>query len=186
MEPYIEIKKLYEDGTIKKIANQIGGQEYGEDLAQEIVLILLEKNEKIISKLLEEKAIKFYIVGIATNLFRSNNSEFQKKYRHNEIKEQISNQYNQPDDPYNSNIDDLYQKALQEMDTWANPNQYPYDKKLFLLYLELGSKKSIERKTGIPYRSIIYTIENCKQKLKNALQSDYDYFINYHGHISNL
>ncbi len=69
--------------------------------------------------------------------------------------------------------DAIFNRALEVMDSWAKAGAYPYDKQLFLLWLELGNKKLIERHTKIPWRSISYTINNCKQKLKHELGPDY-------------
>lgn len=166
------IVKIYEDGTIKKICKTIAGDDYADDLAQEIVLILLEKDITMIIDLNNRNQLKYYIIGIATNLFRSNTSDFQKKYRHGQENIEIDDQIcNMPTTGYDHQIDILYQKAMEIMDTWAKPGQYPFEKKLFLLYLQIYNMTTIAKLTTIPYRTIRRSIEQSKQKLKNELSN---------------
>jgi len=118
--------------------------------------------------------LNFYIVRMAINLYRSRNSKFQRDFRHNELREEIADQQLEAaDEPYDQRPDAIFNRALEVMDSWAKAGAYPYDKQLFLLWLELGNKKLIERHTKIPWRSISYTINNCKQRLKHELGSDY-------------
>lgn len=169
------ILKIYEDGTIQKICNTIAGKDYADDLAHEIVLILLEKEPKIINDLFNKNQLKYYIIGIATNLFRSTTSDFQKKYRHGQENININDEIcNISDNQYDHQIDHLYKKAMDIMDTWAKPGQYPFEKKLFLLYLQIYNMTTIAKLTTIPYRTIRRSIENSKQKLKNALSNDFN------------
>lgn len=118
--------------------------------------------------------LNFYIVRMAINLYRTRNSKFQRDFRHTELRQEIEEQQlEQPDEPYDERPDAIFQRALEVMEGWAKAGAYPYDKQLFLLWLELGNKKLIERQTKIPWRSISYTINNCKTRLKHELGADY-------------
>jgi len=38
--------------------------------------------------------------------------------------------------------------------------------------MQTGNMKAMSRETGIPYRSIIYSIEQAKAKIKTAIESN--------------
>jgi hypothetical protein len=168
------ISQLYTSGKLRQIARQLATADLAQDLEHEIVIRLLEKPPEKIEAMHAAGYLNFYIVRMAINLYRSNNSRFQRDYRHYEHHADInSQQIESTHEEYDDRADMLYEKAVQCMDNWAKPGQYPYDKQLFLLWLDLGNKKLIERKTKIPWRSISYTINNCKEKLKYELGPDY-------------
>jgi hypothetical protein len=73
---------------------------------------------------------------------------------------------------YDSLLDDLWAIAQQEMDSWAKDGAFPYDKELLNLLMQTGNMKAMSRETGIPYRSIIYSIEQAKAKIKTAIESN--------------
>ena len=72
---------------------------------------------------------------------------------------------------YNNLLDDLWEIAQQEIDSWAKDGAFPYDKVLLNLLMQTGNMKAMSRETGIPYRSIIYSIEQAKVKIKNSIES---------------
>ena len=169
------IHQLYNDGVFRQVARQIATSDYADDLEHELVIYCYDRPERV-EQLHASGALTFYIVRAAINLFRGKTSPFQRKYRHNEERAALG-EVEQVDEKYSTVPDHLYRKAEEEMDKWAAAGKYPYDKNLFLLWLELGNKKLINRNTGIPYRSICYTIDLCRQRLKLALQDDYNDFI---------
>jgi hypothetical protein len=168
------ILTLYTSGKLRQIARQLATPDLAPDLEHELVIRLYEKPADKIEAMHAGGYLNFYVVRMAINLYRSRNSKFQRDFRHNELREEITEiQLEAADEPYDDRPDAIYQRALQVMDSWAKAGAYPYDKQLFLLWLELGNKKLIERLTKIPWRSISYTINNCKQRLKHELGSDY-------------
>ena len=70
---------------------------------------------------------------------------------------------------YNSLMDDMWAIAEAEMDSWAKEGAFPYDKELLKLHMATGNMKKLSRETGIPYRSVIYSIEQAKAKIKAAI-----------------
>ncbi len=174
MEARTIILTLYTSGKLRQIARQLATADLAEDLEHELVIRLYEKPADKIEAMHAGGYLHFYIVRMAINLYRSNNSRFQRDFRHNELRQEIEHQQLQaPVEAYDERADELFARALECMDKWAKAGQYPYDKQLFLLWLELGNKKLIERRTKIPWRSISYTINNCKERLKYELGPDY-------------
>ena len=169
------ILDLYRTGEIRKACLTItGGDPLWRDLEQECVLILLEKDPAKILQIQAQGYFKFYVVRLLLNLYRGKNNQFAQKYRHHDLLEELN-----PDAPisqaeYDSLMDDLWAIAEAEMDTWAKDGAFPYDKELLRLHLKTGNMKKLSRDTGIPYRSIIYSIDQAKAKIKAAIQA--------HGH----
>ena len=167
VEARMIITTLYTSGKLKQIARQLATPDLAHDLEHELVLRLFEKPPDKIEAIHRAGYLNFYVVRMAINLYRSNNSRFQRDYRHHEHREEVQEGHTEsPVESYDERPDTIFERALECMDQWAKPGQYPYDKQLFLLWLELGNKKLIERRTKIPWRSISYTINNCKQRLK--------------------
>jgi hypothetical protein len=76
---------LYRSGEIRKACLTItGGNPLWKDLEQEVVLILLEKDPDKITKMQVQGYLRFYIVRLIMNLYRGNNNQFAKKYRHHD------------------------------------------------------------------------------------------------------
>ena len=162
--------QLHSSGQITKTCKQIL-PELADDLEQEIMLTLFEKPETKIIAAYNGGYFLFYVVRIIMNLARSKNSSLHRTLGH------LHNYEPMPEDiederQYDHTIDERAAAAHDEMDTWHQPGEYPYDKNLFLLHLSLGNKKELSRRTGIPYRSVCYTIDNCKKRLRDALNND--------------
>jgi len=88
------ISENYE--MLKGIARTITKNRYPdcEDLLSEVVLILLEGDEAKLSRLIEKKQIRYWIVRIMLNQYNSKTSPFHYKYRihearHRKAKEEI-------------------------------------------------------------------------------------------------
>ena len=56
-------------------------QSYFDDLVQEIYLIILEYDDNKIIKMYEQNQIKFFITRIIKNQYFAKNSQFYKKYK---------------------------------------------------------------------------------------------------------
>ena len=138
------------------------------------MLILLEKDPDKILKMQVQGYLRFYIVRLIMNLYRGNNNQFAKKYRHHDERTELDPEAAAEGKDYDTLLDDLWAIAQQEMDSWAKDGAFPYDKELLNLLMQTGNMKAMSRETGIPYRSIIYSIDQAKAKIKAAIQS--------HGH----
>jgi len=116
--------------------------------------------------------LRFYIVRLIMNLYRGNNNQFAKKYRHHDERVEVDPETQELSKDYDSLLDDLWAIAQQEMDSWAKDGAFPYDKELLNLLMQTGNMKAMSRETGIPYRSIIYSIEQAKAKIKTAIEAN--------------
>ena len=167
------ILDLYRSGEIRKACLTItGGNPLWRDLEQEAVLILLEKDPDKIAKMHQQGYLRFYIVRLIINLYRGNNNQFAKKYRHHDERVEIDPETQSELNDYDPLLDDLWAIAQSEMDSWAKDGAFPYDKELLNLLMQTGNMKAMSRETGIPYRSIIYSIEQAKAKIKSAIEAN--------------
>lgn len=148
--------------------------EMADDLSQEVMLTLFEKDESKIMAAYNGGYFLFYVVRIIMNLARSKNSSLHAKYKHLDIREEVTEDM-VTHTTYDHGIDELFDIANEEMNSWAKEGVYPYEKNLFELHLLLGNKAEIVRKTGIPRRSVCYTIDNCKEKLKKRINGNTHY-----------
>jgi DNA-directed RNA polymerase specialized sigma24 family protein len=167
------IMELYRSGEIAKACKRITqGNQLAQDLAQETVLILLEKPAKKIAEMHQRNELKWYTIRIIMVLWRGNWSGFSAKYKQTEpILEAPENQSNQADPEYNHAIDQMIQIMEAEMDSWAQNGAYPYDKNLLLEVSAEGSMTKVSKETKIPYRSVVWTIEKAKTKIRKRIKS---------------
>jgi len=167
------IMDLYETGQIRKTCRQVLPT-LADDLEQEVMLTLLEKPESKIVAAHQGGYFLWYVVRIILNLARSKNASMHRQYRHLDPIEEL-NQDLPEESHYDTDIEAQFQAAQDEMNSWAEAGQYPYDKNLFELHLQIRTKKELSRRTGIPYRSVCYTIDNAKEKIKSKLNGTATY-----------
>ena len=137
--------------------------ELQEDLKSEVFLILCELPEEKLIALYDRKELKFYMVRIMLNLVQNKNNSFYKKYRNfSELnsQEEIVIQDDSPD------ISKIVNKYFE--------NLYWYQKEILRLYTYEFNKnaKKLSISTGIPYMSIIRTLNKTKQELKSKINGD--------------
>lgn len=131
------------------------------DLKAEVFLVLCEMNEDKLVGLYERNELKFYIVRIMLNMIKSDRSTFYKNYRnYTEFVDQgfASDDYDKTD---------MFEKLELNMD-----GLHWYNKEMLKLYAIDFKKnaKELSRKTGIPYMSIIRTINKTKKQMKTNIR----------------
>ena len=131
------------------------------DLKAEVFLVLCEMNEDKLVGLFQRNELKFYIVRIMLNMIKSDRSTFYKNYRnYTEFVDQdfVSDDYDKID---------MFEKLETNMD-----GLHWYNKEILKLYAIDFKKnaKELSRKTGIPYMSIIRTINKTKKQMKTNIR----------------
>lgn len=166
------IMELHQTGEIMRTCQRITqGNQLAEDLAQETILILLQKPAKQINEMHQRNQLRWYTTRLIMILWRGAWSDFTAKYRHFEpILENPENQAQTQEQEYNTTIDRLIEIMEAEMDSWAKQGEFPYEKSLLLEVTEAGSMTKISKQTKIPYRSVVWTIEKAKNKIKKQLK----------------
>jgi hypothetical protein len=131
------------------------------DLKAEVFLVLCEmENDKLVG-MFERNELKFYIVRIMLNMIKSDRSTFYKNYRnYTEFVDQdfVSDDYDKTN---------MFEKLEANME-----GLHWYNKEILKLYAIDFKKnaKELSRKTGIPYMSIIRTINKTKKQMKTNIR----------------
>lgn len=168
-----ELNKYKKDWV--NIAASFVGERYAEDIVQESYIRLLkysDKNKMIFENGTVNKSYMWKTIrSVSLNLIN------ERKYNIFSLEKEKHSLH----DEFDSNLvskEDALEKLLKmmndEVDTW-----HWYDKKLYLLYKDSGmSFRTIASETGISWISIYNTIKNCKQRLKDKFQEDFEDYYN--------
>lgn len=83
MDKHGIIGELAKNKTVEEIITNVGGEDYldADDLAQDLYLDLLSKDDELIQKLYQENTLKFFISRMVVNNIRSKNSPFFYRYK---------------------------------------------------------------------------------------------------------
>ena len=131
------------------------------DLKAEVFLVLCEMNEEKLIGMFERNELKFYIVRIMLNMIKSDRSTFYKNYRnYTEFTDQdfVIDDYDKTS---------MFEKLEENME-----GLHWYNKEILKLYAINFKKnaKELSRKTGIPYMSIVRTINKTKKQMKTNIR----------------
>ena len=143
-----------------RISKKIGGR-HGEDLRQECLLILLEKEN--VNEIIDSGAATYYFTRILLNQFRSNTSAFAKNYRG---LVDLPSYYDEADvaEPDDSQLLSAVVKAVNRL-----PN---YDRMIVnIKVLDGTSICKLSRETNIPRNSLSLTYNRAKQFLRTEIKS---------------
>jgi hypothetical protein len=161
----VKNKILAEYWTLKEVNDafaKMHPEELQYDLKAEVFLVLCEMNEEKLIGMYERNELKFYIVRIMLNMIKSDRSNFYKSYRN--YTEYVDN-----DTEAEVNFDklDLVDKLEKNLE-----GLHWYNKEILKLYAIDFKKnaKELSRKTGIPYMSIVRTINKTKKQMKTNIR----------------
>ncbi len=161
----VKNKILAEYWTLKEVNDafaKMHPEELQYDLKAEVFLVLCEMNEDKLIGLYERNELKFYIVRIMLNMIKSDRSNFYKSYRN--YTEYVDNDTEAEVNFDKSDLVDKLEKNLEGLH-W-------YNKEILKLYAIDFKKnaKELSRKTGIPYMSIVRTINKTKKQMKTNIR----------------
>lgn len=151
--------EFWESKEVNAAIGKMHPVELQEDLKSELFLILAEMPEDKLKDLYKKQQLKFYIVRIMLNLVQSTDKKFYKKFR--DFVEYIPQEKIEPEET------DLTKDVTEYFE-----QLYWYNKEILRLYTFEFDKnaKELSRKTGIPYMSIIRTLNQTKNQLKKAIR----------------
>jgi hypothetical protein len=135
------------------------------DLKAEVFLVLCEMDEQKLVGMYERNELRFYIVRTMLNMIKSDRSTFYKNYR-NHI-EFVASDLNREIKRINDEPTDLIDKLEKNLE-----GLHWYNKEILKLYAIDFKKnaKELSRKTGIPYMSIVRTINKTKKQMKQNIR----------------
>lgn len=147
------------------------GNPLHEDLFQELILTLCEKDPAKIEDLHGKGELKWFIIKILQNQYKSTSSKF---YKQNIQFSQRSSELN--DEPEKDNQEDELNDIIQVVEAEAKKETFEkssewYENKLFRSYLKETSLRKLERKTDISRNAITNTILQYVGKLKDKVET---------------
>lgn len=151
------ISELWSSDDLNEALKKMKPVEIQEDLKSELFLIICEIEQSKLIDLYDKKQLKFYIVRIMLNLVQSSKNKFFKNYRNFE-------EYNETEKP------DEQDEPIEVMEFIEG--LYWYQKEILKLYTFDFNKnaKELSRQTGIPYMSLIRTLNQTKKELKKKIR----------------
>ena len=152
--------EFWQSEEVNKAFSKMHPIELQDDLKSEVFLILAELPEEKLIGLYDRKELRFYIVRVMLNLLQNANNQFFKLYR-NFV------EYT-PKEVQEESISDLSQVVRLSVE-----DLHWYKKELLRLYTEVFdcNAKALSRDTGIPYMSIIRTLNITKSELKSKIRN---------------
>jgi hypothetical protein len=153
------LTEFYNSVEVNDAISKMHPVELQDDLKGELFLILAELPEEKLIGLYQAKQLRFYVVRVMLNLVRSTDKKFYAKYRNfveYEEREIADERQSDPTEFISKYFEGLY---------W-------YEKELLRLYtFEFNrNARQLSRATGIPYMSIIRTLNKTKQDLKSKIR----------------
>ena len=161
----VKNKILAEYWTLKEVNDafaKMHPEELQYDLKAEVFLVLCEMNDEKLIGMYQRNELKFYIVRVMLNMIKSDRSNFYKSYRN--YTEYVDNDNEAIVDFDKLDLVDKLEKNLEGLH-W-------YNKEILKLYAIDFKKnaKELSRKTGIPYMSIVRTINKTKKQMKTNIR----------------
>jgi len=153
--------EFWQSEEVNKAFSKMHPIELQDDLKSEVFLILAELPDEKLITLYDKKELRFYVVRIMLNLVQNSNNQFYKKYRNF-----VEYSANEVAENHQEDLTSKVQSSIQDLH-W-------YKKELLRLYTEEFNcnAKALSRDTGIPYMSIIRTLNITKSELKSKIRNN--------------
>lgn len=157
------ITQFWDSKEVNDAFEKMQPEELRYDLKAEVFLVLCEMDEMKLIGMFERNELKFYIVRIMLNMIKSDRSTFYKNYRNHIEFVNIDKEF----DVINYDKLDLVDKLEKNLD-----DLHWYNKEILKLYAIDFKKnaKELSRKTGIPYMSLVRTINKTKKQMKTNIR----------------
>jgi hypothetical protein len=156
------IAEFWESKSVNEAFEKMQPVELQADLKAEVFLVLCEMEEDKLIGLYQRNELKYYMVRIMLNMIKSDRSNFFKNYR---------NYVELDNDQEVASVESDPEEAYQKIELHLQ-NLHWYNRELFKLYALDFKKnaKELSRKTGIPYMSIVRSINKTKAEIKKNIK----------------
>lgn len=151
--------EFWESHELNEAISKMHPVELQEELKSELFLRIAEIPEEKLIDLYNKKQLRFYVVRIMLNLIRSTDHKFYKKFRN--FVEYVPIE-----------VVEVEQLDVTTIVKEHYESLYWYEKEIFRLYtFEFNcNAKKLSIALGIPYISVVRTINKIKQDLKTKIR----------------
>lgn len=158
------LSSLYTSTDFNDCINKMEPEHLREDLKQEVMLVLMEKDPALICAMQSRGELRWYVVRTILNMVQSKSSPFVKRYR-----TQTTNVI-----PENVPVKELNGRVVRELredavTRYIQTELYWYDRAIVELYIKHGSYRKIEAETRIPWESCYSTVRKCITKIRKEV-----------------
>lgn len=162
LKRYLDRYSYYQLNAIKLSKSK----EIGQELVQELFIILLEKDDKLLKRLVEENKAESYCLQIMKTQLYSKNSDFYKKemrWRKNKTTIGLEEKLQ---DPFNE-IDFLKMVDIEKVDLLIKRLPF-FEREVFRVYYGYGlSLTKFSKQSGISRKTIYNTLQKVKSYIKD-------------------
>lgn len=171
------LSDLTKRADIKQVIRNITKNDvyYGEELYQELFIILCEQPEEKIIQMHCEGWIDHFIIRVLNNSFNSTTSPFYHK-----VKKGVQNKIDHIDEENGiDHMEELIDKHSSEVSAQYEAEValvseeieklYWYDRDIVKLWLKLGTVTAVSKQTGIGTFPLRQTMKSSKEELKKAI-----------------
>ena len=164
MTKNIIIEQVYTSQWLDDVISKMHPEDLRSDLKQEAIMILLEMDEDRLKEMQESGMIKFFTIRTVINMIKSDRSKFFVMFRNFQelptIPDKIEEEYTEcPEIP----LDTIFDNTREDL--------YERDMLFHYCYSFDGNALAMARGTGIPYKTVIRTLINAKNRVKCYLKS---------------
>ena len=154
---------LINDRSLDVLSKRLAGS-LSKDLIQEVAIVICEKTDEELEKI--SGYFNFWAARTIINM-ASKKGDL-RHYRTTEVipingvnaEELLPDKSND----YDHEIDAMYQDVIDVL-----AEMYWYDRRMFYAYMDEGSLRKVEAKSGIPYSSVNNTIRKVRATIKDKL-----------------
>ena len=160
------IEEVYKCQWFNDMLDKMNPENLRDDLKQETILVLLQMQDERIEQLHQDGYLKFYTIRTILNMIKSTTSKFFFMYRNYQ---EFEREVDQADDVYTESIE------LELCHVFDNTRNDLYERDMLEQYTHTFDCNALKmsRDTGIPYKTVIRTLNNAKTKIKCFLQSQH-------------
>ena len=158
------IEQVYTSSWLDDVIGKMHPEDLRDDLKQEAIMVLLEMDEQRLLEMQQSGMIKFFTIRIVINMIKSDRSKFFVMFRNYQelpvIPDKIEEDYTEvPEIP----LDTIFDSTREDL--------YERDMLFHYCYSFDGNALAMARGTGIPYKTVIRTLINAKNRVKCYLKS---------------
>lgn len=149
------------------------GKDIHKDLYQYVMLTILEMDGAKIEDIHNRVGIKAYIFGIIYKSIKGNRSSFQAEYEGKLNLEDIDYKNfvftDDEEDPALEHLDKFDEALSKECNACIMKGVYPAQVRIYEIYEQTGSYKTVSQDTRIPYKTVRRYVHETREKILNTL-----------------